>query len=1121
MIRFITEFSIINISKLTKDKNFGRLGHILTISNSNKLKNTRKFIALSLLFSSLLLVTLSENAISTSVLGGAINVSDNTSDSSAPQIHVDSPNVYTVWKDFATGNGDVYFERSTNDASSFVSATINLSSNSGVSSSPQISSSGVNVYSVWDDTEAGSGDIFFKRSEDSGATFPFSTTNLSNTSGSSSSAQIAAAGQNVYVVWQDFTTGNFDIYFKRSIDDGATFSDLPINLSDSNPGPSTAPQIAVSGTNVYVVWHDRTTGNGDIYFIRSTDSGATFPGPIINVSDSISSSGNPQIAVSGNNVFVVWTDPTGDDQDVLFKRSTNDGESFTEPIVNLSNSSIASIDPQIATSGTNVYVAWEETTGSLDGEIYFTQSTTSGSSFSSSINLSENDGNSVDQVLAASGTNVYVAWEDNSFGGSSGTEVLLRTSVDSGANFDAFQDLSSNSGLSLSPQLDVSGNNLYVAWQDNSDGDNDVLVRAGATSSVKIEFDSFQYNIGSSPTITITDSSLIDGNSDDTINISLSSTSGTPISLDLNENGDTGVFSGSFILISDISATPNLHVDAGDIITATYGLESGSASVFPITVSFNHNEYDFGTIAHLTVIDKNADTTSSQDTVDVLVTSGFNSTGITLTLTETGANTGIFGGDPSLVSPAPGSNLIFMLGNNIAEPDSLATISVVDATENSGSLLVTVTSSSDETGFSVTLNEDRNNSGVFSGTINLSSTASNPSTNTLLAVGGDIVSVTDNSGEFTSNGFVSPNPDGADGAIEVNYNPPDVSSDTVTVTYQTISDSALVNDQGAGGGGGGGLVRPSLVVNALAGFGAAGGGSAYSSPTLQLSNLVKLGQLDVPSEVEQMIYDHDSTIPAPAMDLGYFENFDYPMIINDKGFVLSGYSTTIETQSLETNTPHTIKFMYYEADKIQHFSLYTNLRDANTAIHQSDTQILYFDGQEIEVIDPNGFFQDVSFTLNEIDDLKKEIVLEITFANEMDTSDIILRSWDPYLNSFDTYILDAITVVSDEIIESPITTYDEPVIEKLQSSSIPIWIKNNAAWWSEQQIGDSDFVAGIEYLIKNGIINVPGVQVSTSSTTEIPDWIKNNASWWSDSLITDGDFIEAMQWLVANGVIQI
>ena len=157
-----------------------------------------------------------------------------------------------------------------------------------------------------------------------------------------------------------------------------------------------------------------------------------------------------------------------------------------------------------------------------------------------------------------------------------------------------------------------------------------------------------------------------------------------------------------------------------------------------------------------------------------------------------------------------------------------------------------------------------------------------------------------------------------------------------------------------------------------------------------------------------------------------------------------------------------------------------------------------------------------------INEIKKEAVFEITFAKPMDTSDIIIRAWDPYFNSRDAFILDAFEVVSEITVEPPTPTFEEPVIEESQSQSIPKWIKNNAAWWSDRQISDSDFVSGIEYLIKNGIINVPGVEVGTdSASTEIPEWIKNNAGWWADSLITDGDFTEAMQWLVANGVIQI
>jgi len=37
---------------------------------------------------------------------------------------------------------------------------------------------------------------------------------------------------------------------------------------------------------------------------------------------------------------------------------------------------------------------------------------------------------------------------------------------------------------------------------------------------------------------------------------------------------------------------------------------------------------------------------------------------------------------------------------------------------------------------------------------------------------------------------------------------------------------------------------------------------------------------------------------------------------------------------------------------------------------------------------------------------------------------------------------------------------------------IPDWIKNNAIWWSEGKLSEDEFVGGIEYLVKNGIIKV-------------------------------------------------
>ena len=37
---------------------------------------------------------------------------------------------------------------------------------------------------------------------------------------------------------------------------------------------------------------------------------------------------------------------------------------------------------------------------------------------------------------------------------------------------------------------------------------------------------------------------------------------------------------------------------------------------------------------------------------------------------------------------------------------------------------------------------------------------------------------------------------------------------------------------------------------------------------------------------------------------------------------------------------------------------------------------------------------------------------------------------------------------------------------------IPSWIKNNAGWWADDQIDDTAFIQGIQYLITNGILQV-------------------------------------------------
>ncbi len=96
-------------------------------------------------------------------------------------------------------------------------------------------------------------------------------------------------------------------------------------------------------------------------------------------------------------------------------------------------------------------------------------------------------------------------------------------------------------------------------------------------------------------------------------------------------------------------------------------------------------------------------------------------------------------------------------------------------------------------------------------------------------------------------------------------------------------------------------------------------------------------------------------------------------------------------------------------------------------------------------------------------------------------------------------------------------------VESLQTPAIPDWIRNNAKWWSEGAIADSDFISGIEYLIKEGIMQIPETAQSSNgeSSGEIPSWIKNNADWWNQRLISDDDFVKGIQYLVEQGIIKV
>jgi hypothetical protein len=232
------------------------------------------------------------------------------------------------------------------------------------------------------------------------------------------------------VLWTDNTTGNGDIYFKRSMDNGATFGGIE-NLSN-NTGSSVSPRLAASGNNVFVLWTDNTTGNGDIYFKASLDSGNMFKGKKI-LAKNIGASLQPQIAVSHNSslIFGVWRDNTQYDPpknatspnfDLLFRTSSNQGGNFSDRNTIGKNVGDYADYAQIAIpSGmSDAVVVWSDIYSyrqPATSDIFFQAITNSGKMLMEPINLSDNEGNSTMPSIALSADSVAnVVWRDSTTG---------------------------------------------------------------------------------------------------------------------------------------------------------------------------------------------------------------------------------------------------------------------------------------------------------------------------------------------------------------------------------------------------------------------------------------------------------------------------------------------------------------------------------------------------------------------------------------------------------------------------------------------------------------------------------------------------------------------------------
>jgi hypothetical protein len=120
----------------------------------------------------------------------------------------------------------------------------------------------------------------------------------------------------VHAVWVDFKTGNGDIYYRNSNNNGDSFLTAK-NLSGKifNVLASRTPDIDAEGDNVGVVWSVFPTKAadklGEIIYRQSSNDGNTFGKHILVSKTLLKDSKEPSVDLSAGDVTVAWLDRGG------------------------------------------------------------------------------------------------------------------------------------------------------------------------------------------------------------------------------------------------------------------------------------------------------------------------------------------------------------------------------------------------------------------------------------------------------------------------------------------------------------------------------------------------------------------------------------------------------------------------------------------------------------------------------------------------------------------------------------------------------------------------------------------------------------------------------------------
>jgi hypothetical protein len=301
-------------------------------------------------------------------------------------------NVHIVWDD---NTDDIYYAQVDESGSIIISQKLITSSTpaDGVESNyPTITQDNVgDLWIFWQDNRSGNYEIYYARSTDNGRTWSrdiaFTAADGMESTHPRASAKSYGGSGRVYVTWQDRRSGTaFEVYFRQiSYTNAGSITMTADQAGTPSDGfESTQPDVLSYKDWIYLVWADFRDGNNEIYFKKSNDMGATWTGeiPVSNVDGYLSQ--RPRVASNASGVHIIWEDFRENNFEVYYKKLEHNLFTSNTLIAEKRLSTKDIYDsryPDIDADDGNIYVVWQDSGNSISEEISYVESRDDGVNF--------------------------------------------------------------------------------------------------------------------------------------------------------------------------------------------------------------------------------------------------------------------------------------------------------------------------------------------------------------------------------------------------------------------------------------------------------------------------------------------------------------------------------------------------------------------------------------------------------------------------------------------------------------------------------------------------------------------------------------------------------------------